>query len=1162
MILSKLIASVTALQVIMGGAMAWGKPSGDYLHELTMKYETPHLEWCEDVVAKKELKTLFIVPRVGARDAVEMLQRLPMDFTAYLTQGWNRIADDDSVYEAGVSGTSKYEKTQELLEKLKKNYDLILIAQCSFDALPPDAQLQILYKVKDGTGLMLVGQRVRMPYKKVFAQPLPSPEFVTEIGQGGLPSAIVMEKSIKAYQFGAGRVSLFDYSSGRVNSMLPNIEVGDHYMAEYENSMALLLRGALWTAKKDLPVTVNCPDLASSPTFESSVKNIRFELGGNGAENAKLSIRIRDEYNNVLNSFESDKSSAFSLSLPALPAGKYYCDYAVKAGKKTIDFGFYSFNVSSPLGNLSVNVKDESIAGHAGFGGTVKLEKPAGEALTLCMRLIDSPCGRIWAQREYPLPAGSTEIKWEFSNYHMPTIAGYAEATLRKQNGECLCRSRTLLFFPDYTVEDYIQLGFGIESNPLAIPQMMEKLGFTAGLTHPAPAGANARSSAILNQRFIPYMVRVGLNPGKGGGVKQYSWFFLPKELQDKVKDLNDDECYYRPEVKALWMEGIRYRIQNLPKYGPPIYSLGDENCFKFSAGYGPSDLKYFREFLSKKYGSIEKLNREWKSNYKQFDEVPHPALGEEKKTGNYVAWNDHHEYMEKMFSDIHSDCAAEIKKIDPLAKVGTEGTFGGHDLELTMEKLDYWGPYTSMIEDEVVRCFAKDKIRTVWSGYLNERGEGKSPRILEHLLKGIVNGNGWYSTATDTVHDLLSSDLSPSYPDAFVRQLNKMRFGFAQLMINNPLIDSGVAIYWSHLSRRAINVDKRCVSPESGISPLLRFCYRNGIGFDMVSERTLGRLANGQTKLLFVLGISSLSEKEAAAIKKFVENGGTVFADMNCGILNEYLSARDKNPLSELFGDLVIDKLQEPALMPIDIEKDFNGSKIRMKAEKALVNPGSALFSIRKIGKGVAILANFNFAVAETSAARNTPFDQFLKSLLAGAGISMPYGVESLDENGVIRIRKGAGFDLLGVWGPDKCVANKLKSRIKLPSSKFVYECGKGFLGKKEEINIEFSESPLMLYALFDAKQEAPAARFPASSSPGTATKVDLSSIPQGRTLLLQVFDPKGQELLSRNKVIDTGKSREIPFFFAYNDPVGAYKMLLTDISTGLKQEVSITLK
>ena len=549
-------------------------------------------------------------------------------------------------------------------------------------------------------------------------------------------------------------------------------------------------------------------------------------------------------------------------------------------------------------------------------------------------------------------------------------------------------------------------------------------------------------------------------------------------------------------------------------------------------------------------------MNREWKDNYKSFAEVPHLPLADALTAGKPAAWNDHLEYMERMYADIHHLYAQEIRKLDPLAKVGLEGTFGGDNFEQMMDGLDWWGPYSNLVEDEVLRSFYPNIPRFLWAGYHNERGPGKFPRLTEFLLKGSVNGNGWYSTYVHDVHSLISSDYSPSFPEPFMADLDRLRFGLAQLLVNNPLKDSGLLVYWSHLSRRASKVDARCVTPESGMGPLLRFCYKTGMSLEFVSSRKLERLENG--KVLLLLGISSLNQQEAAAILSFVERGGTAIADINPAVLNQYMNAhQQENPLRELFGNLLLNA-DSPALEIKELSVTLPNGNV-FKADKALQNPALPCLSSKKYGKGQAILLNFNFAIAESSAEASFSIKDFLENLLAEHGVSSSFKTE---QETTLRVRQGHDFDLIGFRSTDSEINAGQAIRINLPETRFVYECGQGFLGKQARIEVKQGGKSLYLFSSFATKQSAPKLKLPKKASRGAIVPLDFGKLPKGRVLCLRITAPDGQDMPERALVLDTARKPQAQLQFAWNDQVGKYGLVLEDVTTGLKNSYSVNLE
>lgn len=1075
------------------------KHDGWYFNELTRKYETPHLEWGKDLPA---LKALFILPPTGARDVVEMAQRMNLDYAAVVTHNHAALSTD-SVYAAALTGTSAYEKDEESRTKAQAAYDVIFIANGPFTSLPPDAQFQLLQKVKEGSGLVVISKR--LPYRGLFTQPLPAPEFLKEVL---LPPG-VKASDIKAYQFGKGRILCLNYNAPALTPVIPT---DNQWYAQYENALVFLMRCGLWAAGKDVSVG-------------KVEKQDGFVVAGNAA-----AYRLRDARNRIL---AEGKVENGKIALPALGNGRFYCDLMIPG--KT--FGTIEWKENSSLGEVSLEMPSDVFFRKAPFSGTFRSEKPFPAGLKLILELVDSPNVRIWEHLEIPLPTGKTTVPFEFKNYRMPTEAGYLYARIADSAGKTVANAEKELFFPSGMLSGYYQVTFGNATTFPMAAQIVDNMGFEAALTHASPEGA--RQLALRNIKMVPYVTRVTLGKNAKNGV---TMMMLSSRERNELKKLGDDQSFYRPEVQKLWKDQVIERMKGLPKYAPVLYSLGDENVMSLAAGYGPSDLPAFRAFLKKKYGSIEKLNQEWESHYASFDQIEHRPQAQSLKEKKFVEWNDHNEYMEQMFADVHHVSAEIIKGLDPRAKVGLEGTFGGHNIEKMMEKLDWWGPYTNPIEDEVLRSLYPDVPRFVWSGYHGERGPGVYPKMCDFLLKGTVNGNGWYGTACDFYHDILAVDQSPSFSKIFNDELQRLRFGMAQLLLDIPPHDSGVAVWWSHLARRSGTVDERCVTPESGIGPLLRFCYQNGVGLEFVTSRTTDRLK--KVKVLFLLGANVMSDADAEAVLAFVKGGGTVIADFAPATLNEYMRKRESNPLASLFGNQTLLKPGKYEIRPMEIPG--------LKASKALLNPERPLMEGKNFGKGKALLLNFNFSIVETSADASTPLDGFLRRLLTDNGIRIPY---SLDNKAVLRVRDGQGFELLGLHA-DKPGENLT---LTLPEERYVYECGVGYVGHEKKISVHFNASPLRVYATFAEKQSAPPVKVPSRVKTGGNIRFDLGNIPVGRIVVIRVSAPDGREMPERNVVLNTAKDREYLFALPYNAAPGNYRFEVMDYTTGLSGKYTV---
>ena len=145
---------VVALLIAVSAQAVDDRHPGDYVLNIDTSYATPHTTWASPY-AQGTLKALFIIPqRDAAREVVELYQRMDLDFEAFVVPDSESIGSDDR-YSENVQGLSTDEQLASLRVKLQGDYDVIVLGNFDFDAIPADLQYEILRKVaEDGTGLV------------------------------------------------------------------------------------------------------------------------------------------------------------------------------------------------------------------------------------------------------------------------------------------------------------------------------------------------------------------------------------------------------------------------------------------------------------------------------------------------------------------------------------------------------------------------------------------------------------------------------------------------------------------------------------------------------------------------------------------------------------------------------------------------------------------------------------------------------------------------------------------------------------------------------------------------------------------------------------------------------------------------------------------------
>jgi hypothetical protein len=1152
--------------------MAAGRLEGSYLRDVTMEVKSPHLDWATPLDGGA-IKATFITPRnLAAREVVEAAERMSIDFQAVVifhAFALNKV----SVYEAAVEGTSLQEKTAELIGKLKKPADVIVLGNVDFGILPAEAQFRIVEHVANGGGLVLTYSRP-FPLKKLLAHPTKDAAAITAmVDFADLPPSlqkIAPDKLVQTYQFGKGRIAMLKYPGAPSDvGGGTSITMDEPYTTEspdhYENNMVLALRAIRWAAGRAAPVSLKAPPFADK---SFAADGFTLQLAGENASQAKAKLRIRDRWNRVAWTHEQPASADGTLKVtpPHLAAGPYTLDFQIlDAGGKVCDFGYDAFTVTSNLGDLNLSTSAASYEASAPIPVTVKIAHPSSAPLSVRLRLADHPYGRIWCEQTFVIPAGQTSATFTLKPPPIPALAGLLWCDL-VQNNQVLATAQEPLFFPRHDIPNYPKIAWGSipdSFSALYAEQVVDKAGWHAGLSHP-DGGPNTRLAALFDQRFVPYMTRIGLGVDKAKPGWTYTTQFLGMDKKKIDKELGPDQSFYNPAVQAMWKKDIDLRIKNVPQYGPLVYSLGDENHFTYDAGYSPSDAKAFIAYARNRYGSIDKLNQQWGSHFTSFDQVKQPTPEELRKEKNYPAWYDHRRFMEKQYADTHTFLANYIKTIDPHALVGAEGSVPG-DLELTLKGLDFWGPYSNPVMDALLRSIGGKRLRTLWwGGYTSGHGgRGGYPRLQwRGLLEGVVNGSAWYNAAMANDGFLAIDFRYADYYKQLLPWLNALERGQAQLLIDQPLKNDGLALLWSHGSYSASFMDDRFMNPTDGATAMLNLAHHRGLTLDLLTSSMVGQGDLKNCRVLIMPGVSSISDAERQQITQFVENGGVVIADINPGILNEYCKPLDHSALADLFGAKSLDGKPQLKMEAAAIDQTVNGHRFHFQAAKTWQSPEVKPFTWRKQGKGLAILLNMSLASAGDTASADTPLDQFLLDLLSLGDVKPAVQVDGVRRDKMLlSLRQKGDCTTIGMTLDDADVGKE--ATIKLPAAAYVYRVDGGPVGHTDSVNFKI-DAPFQLFCTFAQEQHAPAVKLSASETNlGQAVQIDPASLSSDGLYRVELIAPDGQPLRRRLRVLDgQGTPEQRTIRLAYNDAPGQYAVKITDVRTGLSAQSSLQVK
>lgn len=1170
--------------------------NGDYLNKVTPKLQTPHVKWAKPY-ARGKLRVLFVVPRtVAPREIVELWQRFDIEFEAFTIAHSGLLSFESDAgaapYDLAVEGTSIEEKTDEIVSKLNRDYDAFVFANASFDVLPKEAQYKILRRVADGAGLLFTyGRHTQLPiFQKPTAEdrerifsgvPLAGLDFFnspeTLQAFNAQEGAWLEPKMLETFRFKQGRIAVLNFGVGSGtyyggHGLTPPERYSLNWHANYEYYLSLVFRALLWMVPSKQPQIV-FPLNPGAYRFsrEALPLNLVLRAGCLKARGFKgrLLITLRDKTNAEefkqevpLNLKAGDNS--VSVRIPPLKAGGHFLDLIVRSEAGTEEWGSVFFHVDSKFALSEFRTEKEFYEKGEMARGSATLSIPAPAKAKLRVSLTDT-AGRLYHRQELPIPTGQKRCPFLCTLDNARTIASRLHGELIVGN-EVVDAKDQFVFVPRRESDEFRSVLWGLGLNTglgWLANQQLRQAGFNAILAHPSSDGSQERVFALCDLPLVSYSYRIM------GGADEKGWR-KDHWLRDVV-----DGCFYNPELQQKAKQVVLDRIRPVIPYGPTLYTLGDENYYDYKSGFSPIGQQAFREYLKKHYGTLESLNKEWGTRYADWSQVELLPREEALKRGLWQMVHEHMSFCESEYADYHHFLSDAIKSVDRFARVGAEGSEPG-DLEKTIAGLEVWGPYADKRGNELLRSLApKGLVRgNWWVGYVGSHGARAGAVILwNQLFSGAVNTSLFFAAIGS--EGLFATDLSfADYFEAMLPDLRAIYGGIGQLISASDVPHDGIAVHWSQANEHAATLFSALGSPTQSQGNLLGLLDRCGFGYRYVTTRMIenSELQKGKYRVLFLACSQAISDKEAQAMREFVANGGTVIADVATGIMDGHCQplwreGKWNGQLDDLLG---ITRTGEPKLKQATANVTVSNVSLadfpfRLDASVASQRAttsvdGVPLCVVNKVGKGSAVFMNFPFPNPE-----HPQGTVLMKMLLANIG--MKPSCELLNGKGYVfrRFRNG-DLTLIGVVRESETVGD---ATLKLSQPAHVYDVRAGkLLGKVAAVSLSKDGQRAQLFSVLPAPTQRLSVqvgkRFRRGDVVRARLRLETGSVkPTGRIVRVKWLRPDGVEAMTyRSYVPLQGAEAEVVIPLAFNDPVGTWTLITTDVATGVSRKVSFALQ
>lgn len=902
---------------------------------------------------------------------------------------------------------------------LKSNPDVILLSGTFQKSLPKKLCHEIVRQVKNGATAVYISPGNQFPALVPNSGGKELPVWVT----AGIPwkELPVGLPKVREYPCGKGRVVHIPFKmykkdllwtqgghavTPRIKEEVdPSLKYWEYYFSFYGRVFRYLSGTPLRTRIKS-----------------AEVKNDRIELEiDNRSVETDFLLRITfDEPGKTL--VDSRKitlqpgKNSLSLRCPGktLPEGLCFCNLFLDGPRETADWLTVAVRRKSPNRIESLETERYQHRGDAAVKGKLRI---AGKG-DLILKLLDYR-GRVMAHRTWKNASGT--IAFSLKNEFRSTIP--------------LARLKAILSVKDETVSEKEKT---VTLEPLPLPRLqpllftsgednwitlkideeLASLGFLVGTGY---VMANATESE--QKRMTESMMSAGMRfaPMSMHPIRVWSLKALLKEQRDP--------CMRNPEYGKKIKQDVEKTVSASERYFPARYFTGDENSLgNYSSPHefcrSPWCLAGFRNAMRVKYGSLESLNRIWKTSFRNWDDVLPLTLKKANASNNPAPWFEHRLYMMNAVSDVLGRIRQELEKAAPGAKLGVSGQLitGLHSAFNWIEAMKYLDGPTAYIRDtdglpDLMRsCGRPDFEGGAWIGY------GQPLDIIRfkfwnQIMNGLFSPSYWWSMYFCRRGDRKLSpegehmrktlaEIRESGIDKMFAEGNRMSSRIAIVYSIPSLVITGITGAKTLLNQAAYTND------FSGWAGLVR-----DMGFlppDVVSSSDLISVTPEKYPVLILPLTQVLSQSEADALRKYVEAGGFLVADSACGLYRETGVRRPDSPLADLFGVKAVPRREANAGTVMLSQKSLNvipavnqvaatdgepkGSiqtmtaatqfgNLRIAASRKEIAPAA----IRKsCGKGQTLYLNFllnNYPTIRTQSASSLPVIRAMRTLFAEAG-------------------------------------------------------------------------------------------------------------------------------------------------------------------------------
>ena len=902
--------------------------------------ETPHIKWAKPIKGGT-IKMFGLTPYPSYRELAELTQRMDIDLHSSLFIAHGRAANTSGDYFGLLTET---DISNNISEQLQKDYDCILLGGINLDKLTSSQRQEILRKVNNGCGLVLIGcsgknkdifnisplipqnkgDYPRKPPRKTIDHfitslypwyLLPVTTCIPQKLNGTKLAHTANAPFIATRDYGKGRVVAISFISnggsgrmvGGLTPDLPYPQEDAEYREYIELYQLLFSKMIAFAAKRDIGCQIQKVQI--KPMLEKFVVLAEFKNLPNTPEKYTLTIF---SYNR-----DGEKLTQQDFPFTTSKNGKFVLPAKRWNGQQMIGF---------VLRDSNGNVTD--------FGAQSAMYLPLARShkLTANKTHYQENETAIFTLKS-AVETKAAQVRWKLCDAFARVVkSGQAPAqpqmTFNVKISSSLA-SRNYTFITEMYINGILSGRRSIKFTATPAPEKNRFDDFEVGIWI-TPYSYEA-SRAPFQKFYSDALRKMGVTTIMGNNRKTDIDFPLannfnptlyksggtrPAQISSEYRKTRNKMLLVRTPCLSspLFRTKMQKEFQKFGKehsyLGASFHWFGDElsltgywsSAIDFC--YSPSCIKEFQKFLAKKYGTVQKAAAQWGKEYTSFEQFIPETYTESKarKDGNYSAWADHLEYMDQLLCD-YVDLFAKkgLQKGDPLARSfisGPQGpsAYGGNNWAIQSQVYTGLMSYNIGGLQDILHSFNPQTVDLPWIlGYANYDGD-----VCYKLWKNLqyrVRGSMGFAMASMVRPD---GTLARS-GQAAAKYLPEIQSGIGKLFINMlNFAQPEIAILYSQSSIRSAYISGRAKEHEELFLKYITLCRNFGIPFRIISEKEIlsNVLNKSMIKLLILPDSNALNTDVLIVLNKFISNGGKILSEGSLAGMDSSCSTR-KTPIS-----------------------------------------------------------------------------------------------------------------------------------------------------------------------------------------------------------------------------------------------------------------------